>query len=211
MVSSATPAHPTAVDICVAGIPGVLVRQRVSVCQHHLPLLSSSSPSLSHSPTSSPFQDTPCKHRHVTLVPQIKICMSQQLGNEVERQGKAKKSTTPRTALSFQRKEEELPWRTHDTLQSRRALTRIYKLKSWLGILALKSLLENCSYPLSALPSSLSFFLRLSSFLPPKTFSLVCVLKLDFCCSYRCGLATISVGIPHKCWELQQIVAHASV
>ena len=36
-------------------------------------------------------------------------CMSQQLGNEVERQGKANKSTTPRTALSFQRK-EELPW-----------------------------------------------------------------------------------------------------
>ena len=37
------------------------------------------------------------------------ICMSQQLGNEVKRQGKANKSTTPRTALSFQRKEEELP------------------------------------------------------------------------------------------------------
>ena len=36
--------------------------------------------------------------------------MSQQLGNEVERQGKANKSTTPRTALSFQRKEEELSW-----------------------------------------------------------------------------------------------------
>jgi hypothetical protein len=36
--------------------------------------------------------------------------MSQQLGSEVERQGKANKSTTPRTALSFQRKEEELPW-----------------------------------------------------------------------------------------------------
>ena len=36
------------------------------------------------------------------------VCMSQQLGNEVERQGKANKSTTPRTALSFQRKEEEL-------------------------------------------------------------------------------------------------------
>ena len=33
--------------------------------------------------------------------------MSQQLGNEVERQGKANKSSTPRTA---QRKEEELPW-----------------------------------------------------------------------------------------------------
>ena len=36
--------------------------------------------------------------------------MSQQLGNEVERQGKANKSTTPRTTLSFERKEEELPW-----------------------------------------------------------------------------------------------------
>ena len=36
--------------------------------------------------------------------------MSQQLGSEVERQGKANKSTTPRAALSFQRKEEELPW-----------------------------------------------------------------------------------------------------
>ena len=36
--------------------------------------------------------------------------MSQQLGSEVERQGKANKSATPRTALSFQRKEEELPW-----------------------------------------------------------------------------------------------------
>ena len=36
------------------------------------------------------------------------ICsMSQQLGSEVERQGKVNKSTT---ALSFQRKEEELPW-----------------------------------------------------------------------------------------------------
>ena len=35
--------------------------------------------------------------------------MSQQLGNEVERQGKANKSTIPRTALSFQGK-EELPW-----------------------------------------------------------------------------------------------------
>ena len=33
--------------------------------------------------------------------------MSQQLGNEVERQGRANKSTTPRTALSL---EEELPW-----------------------------------------------------------------------------------------------------
>ena len=33
--------------------------------------------------------------------------MSQQLGNEVERQSKANKSTTLRTA---QRKEEELPW-----------------------------------------------------------------------------------------------------
>ena len=42
---------------------------------------------------------------------------SQQLGSEVERQGKAHKSTTPRTALSFQRKEEELPW-----VQSRQAL-----------------------------------------------------------------------------------------
>ena len=36
--------------------------------------------------------------------------MSQQLHNEVERQGKANKSTTATTALSFQRKEEELPW-----------------------------------------------------------------------------------------------------
>ena len=55
-------------------------------------------------------------------------CMSQQLGNEVERQGKAKKSTTPKTALSFQRKEEELPrvgFGTHNTLQSRRALYQL--------------------------------------------------------------------------------------
>ena len=37
------------------------------------------------------------------------VGMSQQLGNEVERQGKANKSTKPRTALYFQRK-EELPW-----------------------------------------------------------------------------------------------------
>ena len=35
--------------------------------------------------------------------------MSQQLGSEVERQGKANKSTTPKTALFFQRKEEEVP------------------------------------------------------------------------------------------------------
>ena len=35
--------------------------------------------------------------------------MSQQLGSEVERQGKTNKSTAPRTALSFKRKEEELP------------------------------------------------------------------------------------------------------
>ena len=40
----------------------------------------------------------------------MQLSMSQQLGNEVERQGKVNKSTTPRTALSFQRKEEELPW-----------------------------------------------------------------------------------------------------
>ena len=33
-----------------------------------------------------------------------------QLGNEVERQGKANKSTAPGTALSFQRKDEELHW-----------------------------------------------------------------------------------------------------
>ena len=39
-----------------------------------------------------------------------KRCMSQQFGNEVERQGKANKSTTPSAALSLQRKEEELPW-----------------------------------------------------------------------------------------------------
>ena len=36
----------------------------------------------------------------------ILVHMSQQLGSKVERQGKANKSTTPRTALS--RKEEEL-------------------------------------------------------------------------------------------------------
>ena len=36
--------------------------------------------------------------------------MSQELGNAVERQGEANKSTTPRTALSFQRKEKVLPW-----------------------------------------------------------------------------------------------------
>ena len=33
------------------------------------------------------------------------MCICQQLGSEV-----ANKSTTPRTALSFQGKEEELPW-----------------------------------------------------------------------------------------------------
>ena len=38
------------------------------------------------------------------------IYMSQQLGNEVERQGESNKSTIPRTVISFQRKEEELPW-----------------------------------------------------------------------------------------------------
>ena len=36
--------------------------------------------------------------------------MSQQLGSEVERQGRAKKSTTPRSSLCFQGKEEDLPW-----------------------------------------------------------------------------------------------------
>ena len=36
--------------------------------------------------------------------------MSEQLGSEVERQGRENKSTTPRTALSVQRREEELPW-----------------------------------------------------------------------------------------------------
>ena len=38
------------------------------------------------------------------------VYMSQQLDSEVERQGKANKSTTSRTALSFGGKEEELPW-----------------------------------------------------------------------------------------------------
>ena len=51
--------------------------------------------------------------------------MSQQLGNEVETQGKTNKSTTPRTALSFQRKEEELPWVGFEPLQSRRALYQL--------------------------------------------------------------------------------------
>ena len=53
--------------------------------------------------------------------------MSQQLGNDVERQGKANMSTTPRTALSFQGKEEELPWMGFKptTLQSRRALYQL--------------------------------------------------------------------------------------
>ena len=37
------------------------------------------------------------------------LLTSQQLGSEVERQGNGK-STTPRKALYFQRKEEELPW-----------------------------------------------------------------------------------------------------
>ena len=41
---------------------------------------------------------------------QMTHCMSQQLGSEVERQGKANKSTAPRTPLSFQGKDEELPW-----------------------------------------------------------------------------------------------------
>ena len=36
--------------------------------------------------------------------------MCQQQGIEVERQGRANKSTTPRTALRFEGKEEELPW-----------------------------------------------------------------------------------------------------
>ena len=40
---------------------------------------------------------------------EIYIGTSQQFGKKVERQGKANKSTTPRTVLSFQRK-EELPW-----------------------------------------------------------------------------------------------------
>ena len=47
--------------------------------------------------------------------------MCQQLGNEVERQGKANKSTTPRTALSFQGKKELYSLggiRTYDTLLS---------------------------------------------------------------------------------------------
>ena len=44
------------------------------------------------------------------LAPYILHCMSQQLGsNRKARQGKANKSTTPRTA-PFQRKEEELSW-----------------------------------------------------------------------------------------------------
>ena len=37
------------------------------------------------------------------------LCMIQQLGSEVERQGKTNKSTIPRIVLSFQRKEEEFP------------------------------------------------------------------------------------------------------
>ena len=44
------------------------------------------------------------------MIHQYMQCMSQQLGSEVERRGKANKSTTPRTALSFQRIEEELSW-----------------------------------------------------------------------------------------------------
>ena len=60
----------------------------------------------------------------------------QQLGIEVESQGKANKSTTPRTALSFQGKKRAVLGgiRTHDTLQSRRALHQLsyhtmYKLQ----------------------------------------------------------------------------------
>ena len=48
---------------------------------------------------------------HMQLLPLLHYTyMAQQLGSEVERQGKANRSTTPRTALSFQRKEEELSW-----------------------------------------------------------------------------------------------------
>ena len=49
------------------------------------------------------------KHAVAYDMPQYAY-MSPQLGSEVERQGKANKSTAPGTALSFQRKEEELPW-----------------------------------------------------------------------------------------------------
>ena len=49
-------------------------------------------------------------------------CMSQQLGNEVEKQGKANKSTTPRTALSCALVGGI---RTNDTLQSRRAVYQL--------------------------------------------------------------------------------------
>ena len=40
-----------------------------------------------------------CLHLHTLSV-----------GSEVERQGEGNKSTTPRTALSFLKREEELPW-----------------------------------------------------------------------------------------------------
>ena len=37
-------------------------------------------------------------------------CLNSLVTRYVEMQGKSNKSTTPRTALPFQRKEEELPW-----------------------------------------------------------------------------------------------------
>ena len=60
---------------------------------------------------------------------QDKVCiyMSRQLGNEVERQGKANMSTTPRTALSLRRAALG-GIRTHDTLQSRQALHQVCSL-----------------------------------------------------------------------------------
>ena len=57
---------------------------------------------------------------HTALVIMKRVdCMSQQLGSEVERQRNANQLTTPRTAISFQRKEEEPPLVGFE--QSRRA------------------------------------------------------------------------------------------
>ena len=66
--------------------------------------------------------------------------MSQQLGNEVERQGKANKSTTPRTALSFQRKEEELPWVGFEPMTLLMFVARAYRERGrgYLGLIVKK-------------------------------------------------------------------------
>ena len=51
-------------------------------------------------PASRKRNNIPLRHSQLAT----DLCMSQQLGNEVERQGKANKSSTPRIAPYFQRK-----------------------------------------------------------------------------------------------------------